>query len=196
MRNQRRRRGGFTLPEVLVTVAIVAVLAAMVVPAVTQQIGKGDAPGFLGSINGLRTAIASFASDVRRLPGELSQLSTKPIAATDRDLGTGTSCQTAQNGTLFTTPVADRWRGPYENSASNGLIRMGSGWITEDCVLDSLNHIVVTINLTGGTLADQQALDALIDGANGASAGLVRWNVAPSALTPEEVKLFLMSSAR
>ena len=42
MSRKRTRRGGFTLPEVLVTVAIVAILAAVVVPTVTNQIGKGD----------------------------------------------------------------------------------------------------------------------------------------------------------
>ncbi len=35
-------RRGFTLPEILVTVTVVAVLAAVVVPAVTQYVSKGD----------------------------------------------------------------------------------------------------------------------------------------------------------
>ena len=37
-----RVRRGFTLPEVLVTVTVVAVLAAVVVPAVTQYVSRGQ----------------------------------------------------------------------------------------------------------------------------------------------------------
>ena len=39
-----RVRRGFTLPEVLVTVTVVAVLAAVVVPAVTQYVNRGNNP--------------------------------------------------------------------------------------------------------------------------------------------------------
>ena len=88
MFKNRSGRNGFTLPEVLVTVAIVAVLAAVVVPAVTQQLGKGDAPAFVSSMNSMRTAITSFAADVRQLPGEVSQLGTAMVHVFDMSPGT------------------------------------------------------------------------------------------------------------
>jgi prepilin-type N-terminal cleavage/methylation domain-containing protein len=49
MRKMSSRRG-FTLPEVLVTVTIVAVLAAVMVPAVLNQVGKGDVPSVAGDL--------------------------------------------------------------------------------------------------------------------------------------------------
>lgn len=193
------RRSGFTLPEVLVTVAIVAVLAAMVVPAVTQQISKGDAPSFLGSVAGLRTSIASFAADVRKLPGEISQLSTDIDDAdppTEEDLG-GTP---GDAGTAYTEAVAARWRGPYESSGSStGQISLGSGWTTIDNLIDSTGYVVASLTKTDAVITDATELDALVDGGNGATAGLIRWDAvtAPPALTPANtVYLFLMSSAR
>jgi type IV pilus assembly protein PilE len=185
-----RSRRGFTLPEVLVTVAIVAVLAAIVVPAVTQQVGKGDAPSFQGSVSSLRTAMASFAADVRKLPGELSQLGDVIVATTDEDLAA-----TRDGGVGYSASVASRWRGPYESSgAALGVLPIGMGWQTDDDLVDSLRYVVATLQKQGAaaTTADAIELDTAVDGGNGATAGTIRWNAA----VPAEVKLFLISSAR
>jgi len=197
MFKQRGRRSGFTLPEVLVTVAIVAVLAAMVVPAVTQQISKGDAPAFMGSVTSLRTAIASFASDVRKLPGEISQLSVDIDDAdppTEEDLAT-----TVDGGVAYSEAIAGRWRGPYESSGSTtGIIPMGFGWSTADDLVDLNGYIVVSLTKTGAVITDAVELDNAVDGGNGAAAGLVRWDATGApALTPANtISLYLMSSAR
>jgi prepilin-type N-terminal cleavage/methylation domain-containing protein len=71
----KSRRSGFTLPEVLVTVTVVAVLAAVVVPAVTQYAGKGDSPSTKNAINAINTAITSFTTDNRDFPGSLTDVS-------------------------------------------------------------------------------------------------------------------------
>jgi len=195
MFSRGNRRSGFTLPEVLVTVAIVAVLAAMVVPAVTQQLSKADSPSFLGSVTSLRTTIASFASDVRQLPGEFSQLETA-ITTSDTKLA-----QTRDSvGAAFTTVYVNRWRGPYETQGSSGVIPLGMGWSTDDDMIDSLGtgYIVAQITLGTTVVSDAIALDAAVDGGNGANAGMIRWDAtATPALTPvNKAYLFLMSSAR
>src|SRR5919109_3867613 len=85
MFKNRSSRAGFTLPEVLVTVAIVAVLAAIVVPTVTNQISKGDDTNLVTNIADIRTSITAFVSDARKYPSRLQDMVTVPLA-TDLDL--------------------------------------------------------------------------------------------------------------
>jgi prepilin-type N-terminal cleavage/methylation domain-containing protein len=195
MFKKHSRRSGFTLPEVLVTVAIVAVLAAMVVPAVTQQINKGDEPALRTSLGSLRTAITSFVSDVRAFPGQVDHLQAD-VTTADFALfedGDGTGAPT------YTSSQETRWRGPYDNSGStNGLITLGMDWQTTNLLMDSLGYLVVEITKTAGAnQTDADELDDLIDDGNPAT-GMVRYEVGtPPALEPlNKVRLFLMSSAR
>ena len=191
MLNRRNRRSGFTLPEVLVTVAIVAVLAAMVVPAVTQQLGKADAPSFNASVGSLRTAVTSFVSDVRKWPGDLEDLQVQPDG-TDLDL----------DAVAYSTAYQNRWRGPYENSGNAaGIIALGFGWTTTNVVSDSLGYFVVQITKAAGAdSTDAHELEAAIDGSSAGSnlTGVVRYKLgAGTALDdPNMVSLFLMGSAR
>lgn len=95
MRKQllRLRKRGFTLPEVLVTVTVVAVLAAVVVPAVTQYVGRGNGPATANDLEQIRQAITGFITDTRNYPANLADL-------------TGTSAPGyVTNGTA--------WHGPY-----------------------------------------------------------------------------------
>jgi type IV pilus assembly protein PilE len=201
----RNRRSGFTLPEVLVTVAIVAVLAAMVVPAVTQQLGKGDAPAFNTSVASLSTAVTSFVADVRKLPGKVDDLQTKPTAGTDFDLsadGVGAAAGVGSPvGTAFTTTVVNRWKGPYENSGNaTGVIPIGYGWSTTNAMYDSLNYIVVAMSQSSADSTDALALDVAVDNSTGPNAGRIRWKTATAGAAPltpaNTIRLFLMSSAR
>ena len=199
MFSRGNRRSGFTLPEVLVTVAIVAVLAAMVVPAVTQQLGKGDTPATQGSINSLRTMITSFVSDVRKFPGDVEDLQVG-VTGTDFELfedGDGTGAPT------YSTATQNRWKGPYDNSGStNGQINIGYGWRTTGVLMDSLGYLVVVLTKSAGADSTdanelEQALDAAAVGSN--LTGLVRYEVVPASATLDpanEVRLFIMSSAR
>src|SRR5438045_642749 len=70
-----RVRRGFTLPEVLVTVTVVAVLAAVVVPAVTQYVNRGNNPATQQDIIQIQNAVNGYVADTRNYPGFLSQLS-------------------------------------------------------------------------------------------------------------------------
>jgi len=96
------RRRAFTLPEVLVTVTIVAVLAAVVVPAVLNQVSKGDTAGLAGDVGALRTAITSFTTDTRHYPATIEDLITKPSSGAF-DL----------MGQAYGATAVNAWKGPY-----------------------------------------------------------------------------------
>jgi len=97
------QRPGLTLPEVLVTLAIIAVVAAVLVPALTSQLTKGDAGRVSEDLKAVQTGIQTFVSDVRRYPKTINQLS-NTITLAEADLVTSTS---------YTARHVSRWRGPY-----------------------------------------------------------------------------------
>jgi prepilin-type N-terminal cleavage/methylation domain-containing protein len=96
------RRRAFTLPEVLVTVTIVAVLAAVVVPAVLNQVSKGDSAGLAGDVGALRTAITSFTTDTRHYPATIQDLITQPTSGMNDLLGQP-----------YGSTAVNAWKGPY-----------------------------------------------------------------------------------
>src|SRR5881398_2325208 len=79
---QKSFRRGFTLAEVLVTLAIVAIMAAVLLPALNQQIAKGDTGRLASDLTNIQTAAQAFLSDVHRYPATLSQLTTA-VGTTD-----------------------------------------------------------------------------------------------------------------
>jgi len=90
-RKQNRKRGGFTLMEVLLVLMILVVLASMAVTifgGTQEQALKDAAKGQLGVF---KTAISTFQIHTRKLPTDLKELTEKPADS----------------------KVADRWRGPY-----------------------------------------------------------------------------------
>jgi prepilin-type N-terminal cleavage/methylation domain-containing protein len=191
MFTQRSRRSGFTLPEVLVTVAIVAVLAAIVVPTVTSQIGKGDETNIATNVTSLRTGITAFVSDVRKFPSRIQHLLVAP-AGTDSSL-------TGDYGAAF----SDRWKGPYMSGSLEAFAENAA----EDSVLWGLAYAVDALVDTafptgsgnvgvrlGGVTDNATALriDELIDGGTGASAGSLRWALTTGNPTGGRLTLILM----
>jgi prepilin-type N-terminal cleavage/methylation domain-containing protein len=193
MLKNRSSRTGFTLPEVLVTVAIVAVLAAIVVPTVTNQIGKGDDSNLTTNVTSVRTGLTAFVSDVRKFPGRLQHLTAAPVAA-DLDI-TG--------GAYGAGPVG-RWRGPYQS----GSMKTYGSTSPSDSILWGLAYAVDSLSDTsfaaagngyigitlGGVTSDAAALhiDSLIDGGTGAALGNLRWAGSP----PTNSRLILLLMGR
>lgn len=104
MRNVRQNRTGFTLPEILVSITLLAVLAAVVVPAVASQIEKSDPTRVGGDFLAIRGAIEQFLSDVRKYPKSIGQM-TNP-------LNLSASGMSPIVGT-FGKADSVRWKGPY-----------------------------------------------------------------------------------
>ena len=64
----RRRRGGFTLVEILVVVVIIGLLAAVIVPSVIGRIGEAKVVRARADLQSLDTALKLFKKDTGRYP--------------------------------------------------------------------------------------------------------------------------------
>jgi prepilin-type N-terminal cleavage/methylation domain-containing protein len=159
------RRRGFTLPEVLVTITIVAVLAAVVVPAVLNQVNKGDTAALAGDVGALRTAISNFTTDTRHYPKSIYDLVVKP-QDTDLDL----------LGTAYGTAAVNAWKGPYFPTSQDTTVIRTTGYTTSAYGLTiqslfglpSANGDFVTLVFgTQPAAANIATIDRLYDGGNG-----------------------------
>lgn len=157
-------RAGFTLPEVLVTLAIVATLTAVLLPALNNQLSKGDASRVTNDIVAIRTAVGAFTSDVRRYPSALIQLRTAPLnTATD------------VLGNQFGSTLIQRWRGPYLSKDLNASNAMPTGYgaiISGTMGQTSYNGIpYLNIQITGLTTEEFNNIDQIIDETASSTAG-------------------------
>jgi prepilin-type N-terminal cleavage/methylation domain-containing protein len=116
-----KKTRGFTLPEVLVTITLIAALAAAVVPAITNQLKKGDPSRIGQDVAAIRGGVEQFMTDVRRYPGAVQQV-TAPIKNTQAGL------TSTMQGNYGAADIA-RWKGPYLTKDSIGVVKTGFGWV-------------------------------------------------------------------
>lgn len=117
-------RRGFTLIEVLVTTAVIGVLVAVTVPAVTSQISAADPARVVSDLANITTGIDAFSSNMSpaRQPVYVENLANQNDPG-DIDI----------TGKAFTN-IATRWKGPYiqramvPNVATDGGIAFLSGY--------------------------------------------------------------------
>jgi prepilin-type N-terminal cleavage/methylation domain-containing protein len=167
-RPSRSHRYGFSLAEILVALAILAALAAVIIPAVAGQISKSDATRTIQDMTSIRTGIEQFVADVHRYPGKVSHL-TNQIATTQMDV----------NNALYTQPLVNRWKGPYlGRDTLTGGYQTGFGGVVKDSLVrltfqPGVNYATVVI--FGITQTDFNRIDAEVDGTVGATTGMLRW---------------------
>src|SRR5215212_3976685 len=109
-----RRKKGFSLAEILVAIAIIAVVGAILIPSIGGQLRSGDESRVQQDLTTLRTGAEQFLADVRRYPNSVGQLVVKP-ATTESGL----------LGGVYTSAQTGRWRGPYVNKDSASAVKTG-----------------------------------------------------------------------
>jgi prepilin-type N-terminal cleavage/methylation domain-containing protein len=114
MRDRQYQKKGFTLAEVLVTIAIIAVVGAIVIPSIGGQLRTGDESRVQQDLTSLRAAAEQFLADVRRYPNSIGQLVVKPAVS-----------ESGLLGGVYTASQVGRWRGPYLNKDSASSVKTG-----------------------------------------------------------------------
>ena len=186
MRTFARRRG-FTLPEVLVTVTIVAVLAAVVVPAVLNQIGKGDDAAVAQDMIAVRTALTTFISDTRKYPESLRDLVLDVLPATNNDI----------DGFDYGADAAAAFNGPYINIGTSHTSPAGVRFrnslflVTNSvCVADT-----TIAGVAGATRAQALQLERALEATPDSLSGVVRWTPSANAdsIVPGTLRVCLVN---
>ena len=131
-----------TLIEVLIALAILAIIAAMVIPTTAGQLRQGHAAALANQLTNLRTAIANYRENVGAYPISLTQLTTQPVAGADDSCGANLS-----NGEL------NAWRGPYINQNIVAAMPVGNATI-----VTALTRVTVS-----GSVGDLQVLATGVD---------------------------------
>lgn len=99
------RKRGFTLVETVVTVGIVAALAAVVYPTVVKQFDSADPTRVAEDLNNVRTGVGTFGVNVR--PNQPKDI--EDLANQLRTIGPDSTAR----GALYTASDSANWRGPY-----------------------------------------------------------------------------------
>lgn len=115
------RRRGFSLPEILIVLAIIAALSAVVMPAVMNKLTEARAAALAETLDGINEVVQNYRGNVGRYPRFLSQVSTKPAT------GAVEVCSGVQPDVNI-----NQWRGPYASRTfTSAGTRIGDALISD-----------------------------------------------------------------
>jgi prepilin-type N-terminal cleavage/methylation domain-containing protein len=164
---------GFSLIEILVAMAIVALILAVLVPVVFRRVTEGESSSIARTLDALQEGVLEYRADVRRYPTHLRYLTAAPGSATD-------IC-----GQTVPASFLSSWKGPYIDRSIGT-----SGVLVDDMtVLDSIarSPTTFTASTTGELSLRVQDVDSTVarrveremDVTLDFAAGTIRWtNVA------------------
>lgn len=180
-RKPARPRTAFTLVETIVTLGLLAVLAAFVVPTVVQKAGAGDPVKVVSDLSAVRTGIETFLTDVGGAPNQLRMLIEQPTTA-NHFVDSVTALKqghtvawngpylNAEIGALPSDSMATGYRAyvynnvtRYDatNNAAEFYVLPGSG---TGGLFSTTNTVFATVTVVGLTTRQAQTINRLIDG--------------------------------
>jgi type IV pilus assembly protein PilE len=168
-----RKHRGFTLAEVLVTIAIIAIMAAVLLPALNNQLSKGDTSRIASDLTNLQSGIQAFVSDIRQYPASTNQL-VSTLSGSDI------------NGVTFTASAIADWKGPYVSrdvlSNTGGRASIASAFSKTST--NSTDFLTISLSpITADQFASLEgALDEGTTSSTSTSAGIIRYSSVSSTL--------------
>jgi prepilin-type N-terminal cleavage/methylation domain-containing protein len=202
----RYARAGFTLLEIAVAAAIMAMLAAVTAPYLIEFIDKQRAQTTADKLSALATGVAAFAAAVHTAagtattyPGKISELAN--VIVTNSTV-THNSCGSGAVIGTFNAAALTSWNtsGPFVTFMVNA-----TGYVTPlGTVSDSMVRTPAT-TATVGTLQlrmpavdadDATELDRLVDGSDGSGAGIVRWTANATNDNTVDLRYYMPIAAR
>jgi prepilin-type N-terminal cleavage/methylation domain-containing protein len=196
----RQTPKGFTLIETVVTVGLLAVLAAFVVPSVIRKADAADPVKVANDLNSIGTAVQTFSTDLKGImPGDLQDL-TQPILVNTLCNTVSPCDSTVTHQVPFSAQQALLWKGPYLAASiprtataslrsgyvadiSNVLTRFDAvNGVPELCQLNSgqsvtcsgfvaANPLFIAVKVTGLNREQALQVNAILDGGNESNAG-------------------------
>ena len=165
---RRKSKLGFTAVEILVSLAIVAVLSAIVVPQIMGRVRESRRSALSQTLFGLSQGIAEYKKAVTRYPSQLTLLTT-PATVSSTD-----AC-----GFALSAPNANNWRGPYVSRQLLATgIPMGDGTISNTLVRTSGTPSYLLINVSDVDPEIAVLLEEELDGlppASNPATGTIRY---------------------
>ncbi len=167
---------GFTFTEIVVALAIIAILTAVVLPGVALRMRSAQAASIIQDMRTLNTAISQYRDNVGRYPGNLSQLTSSTVPQIDL-------C-----GNTLPAAVSALWRGPYIAQDIGGGFASGDAIIllplSRDPATTAPNSTildgVLKIDITRVDSLSAEAIEAAFDGYSASvtryTRGTIQWN--------------------
>jgi prepilin-type N-terminal cleavage/methylation domain-containing protein len=162
------RRRGFTLAEILIGVAIVAILAALLVPTVGGRLRQAQASAIGDELTNLTSAITAYRQNVLKYPMTLALLTTTPTTG-HKDI-----C-----GVNMVNANISRWQGPYLARSITEDFPVGDASV-RDTLVRSPSGIQTGVGLLQIRIDDVDtvaavALEAQYDGNADFTTGSIIW---------------------
>jgi len=107
---------GFTLIEMVIVVAIIALLAGILVPIAFNQVDDAQLTRALGDCKGLSNALVLYKKDTGGWPINKKMFYTEGAAATSESKFDSGNAEHIEEPLLNNSPAAVGWKGPYMSS--------------------------------------------------------------------------------